>query len=73
VIGCSLEADISLDDGTVSVRHAKIKKEDNNFVIYDLASTNGVFVNEKKVFHSILRDRDEVRLGNTLLIFKNLS
>ncbi len=64
------ECDVILSDRGVSDKHARIKQEDDEFVIYDLASTNGTYVNEKKVQKQILSDDDQIRVGGTVLIFK---
>ncbi|MCK5568427.1 MAG: FHA domain-containing protein, partial [Spirochaetes bacterium] len=48
-IGRSRENDIVFNDNTVSREHSVIKWESPNFKIKDLNSTNGMFVNGKKV------------------------
>jgi len=64
--------DIVLDDMTVSAEHARIVFEHGQFVIYDLASLNGTFVNQQRVQRQLLMDGDSIRLGNTVLIFKKV-
>lgn len=64
------KCDIILDDRKVSAQHARIQYENGRFVIYDLASRNGTFVNKQRVQKQTLMDDDELRLGNTMLIFK---
>jgi pSer/pThr/pTyr-binding forkhead associated (FHA) protein len=58
------------NDGMVSKRHASISMAGGGFVIKDLGSTNGVWVNKQKVGSAELHDGDEVRLGSTLLTFE---
>jgi pSer/pThr/pTyr-binding forkhead associated (FHA) protein len=60
-------------DGMVSKRHAKIELTQKGFVIKDLHSTNGVWVNNERVFDPngrLLEDGDVIRLGATELVFK---
>ncbi len=64
--------DIVLEDGAVSAEHARIRFENGQFVIYDLASLNGTFVNNRRVHRQILMDGDVIRLGNTTLVFKKV-
>jgi len=63
-------ADIVVDDTTVSGEHARIKFEGGQFYLYDLASTNGTFVNHRRVQRQMLMDGDNVRVGNAELVFK---
>lgn len=72
VIGRSAQADLSLADVTVSDKHARLRKEADRFIIYDLASTNGLFVNQEQVYSRALRDGDEVKVGNMILVFKEI-
>lgn len=60
------------DDKSVSNEHAKVYKEGKNFVIHDLASVNGTFVNGEKVYHQCLQENDAVLIGQTLLVFKQI-
>ena len=46
-IGHGNDADVNIDRETVSQLHARIYKEEDDFYIEDLNSTNGTFVNEK--------------------------
>ena len=58
-------------DGMVSKQHARIAYQDGQFVLYDLGSTNGTFVNDAPVEDSrVLQPGDEVRLGETRLLFR---
>ncbi len=70
-IGRDATCDIILpSDGKISVQHARIRREGEVFVLHDLASLNGTFVNNKKVQKQLLSDDDEVLIGRTKLIFK---
>lgn len=63
---------VVLDDPTVSGEHATIVFEHGRFVLYDLASTNGTFLNGQRIQRQMLYDGDEVRLGNSVLVFKKV-
>ena len=64
------ECDIVLDDDTVSAEHAAVLYENEQFVLYDLASTNGTFLNERRIQRQPLMDDDVVQLGEVILVFK---
>lgn len=57
--------DIVLRDAKVSRRHAEIIFERGFFVVHDLGSTNGSFVNGKRIRVAPLADDAEVRFGNS--------
>ncbi len=63
---------VVLDDSTVSSEHAAIVFEQGRFVLYDLASTNGTYLNDQRIQRQMLYDGDEVRLGNKVLVFKKV-
>jgi hypothetical protein len=61
---------LAIDATSVSRRHAVIQPDDQVIVIKDLASTNGTYVNGKRIQPNeprILRNGDRVRLGNLWL------
>src|SRR5882762_9819235 len=70
-IGRANDNDIVLNDFSVSRRHAYLKKEDDDWVIYDNQSTNGVRVNEKAVPRAVVRDGDHALIGTFLLRFRD--
>jgi len=59
-----------LDDSSVSSRHAQIRFEQGRFFLYDTASTNGTFVNGKRTQRQGLLDGDRIKMGDTVLLFK---
>lgn len=65
-------SDFILDDEMISGQHAQVRFENGQFVIYDLASTNHTFVNNRQVQRQPLMDNDVVRLGNTQIVFKSV-
>jgi pSer/pThr/pTyr-binding forkhead associated (FHA) protein len=68
-IGRSMQADVRLDDHTVSRRHAVLLRTGHHVTIADERSTNGVRVNGRFVARTELRDADVVELGRVRLRF----
>jgi FHA domain/zinc-ribbon domain len=68
-VGRSPDCDIFLDDVTVSRRHAVISKRSDRFVIEDLGSLNGTFLNRHRIEQAPLTDDDEVQIGKYRLVF----
>ncbi len=65
-LGRSEECEIAIDDVGVSRSHAVIFKAGADFVIEDLGSRNGTFVNDQRVERSRLSDGDRIRLSPTV-------
>jgi pSer/pThr/pTyr-binding forkhead associated (FHA) protein len=61
--------EVVIDDQAMSRQHAKIKLEGKKFVIHDLASSNGTFVNDGQVYRQVLSDGDRIRMGETEFTF----
>lgn len=71
VIGRDPEVDLVLLDSTVSLRHAKVKRINKTYYIFDLVSERGILINGKKLLKPRpLYDFDEIRLGKVLLLFR---
>lgn len=68
-IGRSGKNDIVIDNIAVSRRHARIYQEGPRFIIEDLKSLNGTFVNNKKVSQWILSNNDQILIGKHTLVF----
>ncbi len=66
----SLDGDIILDDSRVSRRHAQITREAGAFLLRDLDSANGVWVNGVRVTEQPLQEGDVISLGGVELVFK---
>jgi hypothetical protein len=62
--------DVVVSDPKVSSFHARIDKTQEGFVIVDLKSRNGTFVNGKRAESALLKTGDEVRLGTARLVYK---
>jgi pSer/pThr/pTyr-binding forkhead associated (FHA) protein len=80
LLGRENSCDIFLDDDRTSSQHAKVKVErargaepgEERFVLYDLASSNGTFINGEPVLKQELKDGDRVKIGQSLLVFKRV-
>jgi hypothetical protein len=72
LLGTAADCDIVITDPYLSAKHCTIKHENGNFVLIDLDSTNGTYVNQKRVTKMELIDNDTVRLGRTEFKFKSL-
>jgi hypothetical protein len=70
VIGRSRDADLMLDDPNVSRRHAELRREEGAWLVADLASTNGVKVNGRRVAEHRLNPGDEITVGLEKLHFE---
>ncbi|MGI5939591.1 MAG: FHA domain-containing protein [Thermoleophilia bacterium] len=68
-IGRSPHSDIFLDDVTVSRHHARVMRDDSGFVLEDLNSLNGTYVNRKRIERHRLVERDELQIGKFKLVF----
>lgn len=60
--------DIVLPKGNISKRHSRIVLRDGKFIIVDLKSTNGTFVNGKRISSpQVLKDSDKIYIGDFTL------
>ena len=62
-------SDIYLDDVTVSRRHAEFRREDREFLVVDIGSLNGTYVNREAVDSAVLATGDEIQIGKFRLVF----
>ena len=61
---------IRLHDNEVSRRHAEVRKLDDAFELVDLSSANGTYLNDEPIAQVPLHSGDQVRIGQTVLIFQ---
>ncbi|HEY0727105.1 MAG TPA: FHA domain-containing protein, partial [Pyrinomonadaceae bacterium] len=69
VIGRETAANLCLADASVSRRHSKIEKKDEQYVITDLESLNGTFINDVPIRSRVLEHGDRVRVGDSQFVF----
>jgi hypothetical protein len=62
--------DIAIADAKVSSFHARIDRTSDGFVLVDLKSRNGCWVNGKRVENAPLTTGDEIRVGSAILVYK---
>jgi len=63
------ESDIFLDDVTVSRRHAEFVRQDTGFLVRDVGSLNGTYLNRERIDAAGLAGGDEVQIGKYRLVF----
>ncbi len=71
-IGRQKGCEIVLDDTQSSRKHTKISYVNDKYVIEDLESRNGTYLNGNRVEKAELKDGDEIQIGNTYLRFKHV-
>lgn len=70
VIGRAPTCDIMVDDAHLSRRHASVRLTDDGVSLVDLGSTNGTWVNDRRLTAPLeLADGDVIRIGRTELRF----
>ena len=72
-IGRAVKNDVVIQDPAVSGHHAKIDPVGDRFVLIDLQSKNGTFVNENLVISHWLTHGDVISIGNHQLVFNHYS
>jgi hypothetical protein len=73
VVGKAPDCDVHLNDPSISGRHAEFIAGRTGFRVNDLGSTNGTYVNDKRITNADLVDNDTVRLGRTNFKFKSMN
>ena len=68
-IGRHPDSDIFLDDITVSRRHAELHRGPKGFVVRDVGSLNGTYLNRERVEENAVQNGDEVQVGKFKLLF----
>lgn len=70
LVGRAPSSDIVLDEPFVSQTHARLRPVGQFFMVEDLGSTNGTFINEKEVTEAQLRFDSRLRIGETIFRYE---
>lgn len=62
-------SDIFLDDVTVSRKHVEFVRREGHFVVRDVGSLNGTYVQRGRIDEAVLVDGDEVQIGKFRMVF----
>ena len=73
VIGRAEDSDICIQDANLSRYHARIERRGNAIWIQDLDSTNGVYLNDLRIYASQLFSTDIVTLGEVLIYLREVA
>ena len=68
-IGRHSDNDLVLDDAHISRHHAQMRVINQRFVIFDIGSTGGIYLNGRKITQASLQTGDVVRIGLINLIY----
>lgn len=69
IIGRGSSAELRIDSDDISRTHAQLLRIDDEYTIEDLDSRNGVFLNGLRVHAAVLRDGDQVQLGDVVFTY----
>ncbi len=69
VVGRSPDCGVRLEEASVSSEHARLVRDDEGWRVVNLLSTNGTFVNDKKISNAVIADGDHVRFGRAEFVF----
>lgn len=68
-IGRDAKNSIRLHDSEISRQHAELRRTEQGFVLYDLNSSNGTFLNGERLQYGAVKTGDRIKVGQTELIF----
>jgi pSer/pThr/pTyr-binding forkhead associated (FHA) protein len=69
LIGRQSNCQVLLNDTSVSRQHARIIREGDNFILVDLDSHNGTWLNEQRIEKHKLRPGDSFKIGNATMVY----
>jgi pSer/pThr/pTyr-binding forkhead associated (FHA) protein len=70
-LGRQLDNDVVFKEESISRNHAEIRCENGKFVLHDLVSTSGTFVNSRRIERCVLNSGDLISLANVQFMFVN--
>lgn len=68
-VGRRTTSDLVIKDPLVSRDHLQLRAQGGRYILFDLSSTGGTYINNQLVKSAILKPGDVVRIGKTILIF----
>ena len=69
LIGRAAKCEVMIDQESVSRNHCRLRFDGRNFLVRDLGSTNGTYVNDDLIDETRLRHGDQLKVGRTILKF----
>ncbi|MEU8952293.1 FHA domain-containing protein [Streptomyces sp. NPDC048489] len=69
-LGRKTDNEVVIVGANTSRYHAQIVQEETSFVLYDSASHNGTYVNERRVTRHVLRPNDFIRIGYETFLYE---
>ena len=70
-LGRQLDNDIVFNEESVSRNHAEIRCDNGQYILHDLLSTSGTFVNSRRIERCLLNSGDLISLANVQFMFVN--
>jgi pSer/pThr/pTyr-binding forkhead associated (FHA) protein len=70
VLGRATDAELFLDAEQLSRQHVRLTRRDGEYTCTDLDSRNGLFLNGLRVHSVVLRDGDQLQLGDVTLVYR---
>jgi sulfur carrier protein ThiS len=61
---------VTIRDAKVSRQHAQIQQQGNEYILVDLNSSNGTFVNGERIEEHVLSNGDEIEIGDCIMQFQ---
>lgn len=68
-LGRDSASSIRIHDTEVSRQHAEFRRQDRDFTLSDLGSSNGTFVNGQRIRHHSLASGDQIQVGRTMILY----
>ena len=68
-LGRDSSSSIQVHDTEVSRHHAELRRTDRDYVVSDLNSSNGTFVNGRRIRQQLLASGDQLQVGSTLMLY----
>lgn len=70
ILGRASDAELFLDAEQLSRQHVRLTRSDGEYTCTDLDSRNGLFLNGLRVHSVVLRDGDQLQLGDVTLVYR---